>query len=101
MEGDKYSLEFKKNDSSPKQIIKEGIQIDESMAEEFNNYYVEIGSKLASNIPDSDNQFHEFLENRNTQTLFVTPVTEEEVKDIINNLPAKKVQVLMVLQIFY
>ena len=60
------------------------------MAEEFNNYFVEIGSKLASNIPDSDKQFHEFLENRNTQTLFFTPVTEEEVKDIINNLPAKK-----------
>ena len=64
--------------------------IHKMMAAVFNEYFVNIGPNLASNIPDSGTNFRNFLKDQNPQSLFFAPVVEEEVKDIINNLNAKK-----------
>ena len=56
----------------------------------FNEYFANIGPNLANNIPDSNTNFRNFLKDRNPQSLFFAPAVEEEIKDIVNNLNAKK-----------
>ena len=86
------ALKTKTNTDPPKQILKDGLQIDDpqAMAEAFNDFFVNLGPNLASKIPDSQTEFHSFLENRNSQSLFFAPAVEEEIKDIVNNLNNKK-----------
>ena len=59
-------------------------------SQNITDYFVNIGPNFAKNIPDSDIEFHNFLKDRNPKSLFLTPVIEEEVKDIVNNLNTKK-----------
>ena len=70
----------------------DGNKIDDPsiMADSFNNFFVNLGPDLASKIPNSPTEFHGFLGNRNSQSIFFEPVVEEEVKIIINNLNNKK-----------
>ena len=81
-----------KDKDPPKHVFNDGIKIDDpkEMAEVFNNYFVNIGPNLAHNIPDSNKDFHSYLTNRNPQSLFFTPVTEDEVKQVVNNLKTKR-----------
>ena len=69
-----------------------GAQIQDPLviAEEFNNYFVNIGPNLAQNIPDADLDFRHFLKMRNSHTLFLDPILEHEVLDIVNNLKINK-----------
>ena len=65
-----------------------GAQIQDPLviAEEFNNYFVNIGPNLAQNIPDADLDFKHFLKMRNPQSMFLDPILEHEILDIVNNL---------------
>ena len=60
------------------------------IAEEFNNYFANIGPNLAQNIPVSDLHFQYFLETKNTNSMFCTPILEHEVIDIVKNMKTKK-----------
>ena len=60
------------------------------ISEAFNSFFVNIGPNLASRIPNSKKSFHQYLNNKNSSSLFFDPVVEGEVKDIINNLNTKK-----------
>ena len=74
-------------------IIHEGRLIDNpiDIANIFNDYFVNIGPKLASNIiPDTSSSHTDYLMHPNPNSLFFVPVTESEVSDIVNGLHNKK-----------
>ena len=82
-----------KNKSTPvtKIIVNETVTVDPlAIAEEFNNYFVNIGPNLAQNIPESDLDYRHFLKMQNSRSLFFNPILEHEVIDIVNNLKINK-----------
>ena len=60
------------------------------IANTFNQYFSQIGHNLASNIPPSQNQFSDFLNHPNPNSLFFVPVHRNELIDIVHNLKNKK-----------
>lgn len=80
------------NSESPQNITMGDRKIDDptDMAEVFNDFFVNIGPNLAENIPNSNAKFHSFLKDNNPHSLFFEPITEVEIKEIIDNLNTKK-----------
>src|SRR6218665_662109 len=66
-------------------LIVNGIVADDPtlMANEFNNYFVAIGPKMAAKVPTTDQHFSSFLKNPR-------PVDANEISDIISNLKDTK-----------
>ena len=65
---------------------------DKNVANGFNQFFVNIGPALASDIPksDSDNDFIQYLSNMNNMdSLYIEPVTEEEIIQLVNNAKSK------------
>ena len=56
-----------------------------TIANAFNNYFVNIGPTLASNIPDQGLQYRLYMPSRNEFSMFLTPVSVLEVRKIIGN----------------
>jgi hypothetical protein len=56
------------------------------IAERFNKYFVNIGPELAKNIAPTTRSPNPYLENSNPHTLFIKPVVEQEVLNVIKNL---------------
>ena len=85
-------LRSNKNSEPTKEISHNGEIIEDPavMAELFNNYFVQIGTKLSENIPEPDRSFTSFLKNPNPQSIFLTPILEHEIKDIVNILKCNK-----------
>lgn len=52
-------------------------------AEGFNKFFVDIGPNLAAKIPDVTDQRTEVLIERNTHSFFLSPITEEEVLEVV------------------
>ena len=67
---------------------KNGVPIDNptAIAEEFNNFFVNIGPNLAKSIPHSAKCPLDFLKNSYCQSMFFRPTVPEEITDIIGNL---------------
>ena len=55
------------------------------IADGFNTFYATIGIDLSSKIapPLKDASIHDYLENRNTNSMFLSPTNEEEIISII------------------
>ena len=65
---------------------------DKNVANGFNQFVVNIGQALASNIPrsNSDNDFTQYLSNMNNMdSMYIEPVTEEEILQLVNNAKSK------------
>ena len=77
--------------SFPKWLVVNNFEIFDQMtiAENFNNFFSEIGPKLASKIPDSIISFEHFLQG-NYQILEEKPVTDDELNEAIKTLKSKK-----------
>ena len=60
------------------------------IAGELNDYFVTVGPKLATKIPETQINLKEFLGEKNDKSLFWRPVTEQEVFDILFALDSKK-----------
>ena len=56
----------------------------------FNDYFVNIGSDLASKIYQHQDSFIDFLGHSNPNSFFFTPVDKNEISDIVNSLYNKK-----------
>ena len=59
----------------------------------FNQFFVNIGPVLASDIPksNSDNDFTQYLSNMSdTNYLYMEPLTEEEIIQLVNNAKSRK-----------
>ena len=71
----------------------QNISGDKNVANGFNQFFVNIGPALASDIPksNSDNDFTQYLSNMsNTNYLYMEPVTEEEIIQLVNNAKSNK-----------
>ena len=67
-------------------ILKDQFQI----ANKFNEYFTSIGSTLASKIPQIDGNHIEFIQNDISNTIFLNPINELEIKSIVNDLVSNK-----------
>ena len=57
-----------------------------TMANAFNNYFVNVGPTLASKIPDQPVDYSRYMSPPNACSLFLTPASESEVRRMITNL---------------
>ena len=76
----------------PDQFVNDGITISnkEDVANMFNNYFTNIGPELSKDITAPTNvSIYDYLENRNSNNLFLTPVNEDEVIRAVNNWESK------------
>ena len=60
------------------------------VANSFNSFFSSVADNIRSRIPESEKQFSSFLHNPNLNSIFLTPVTPEEVAKIINSIPPSK-----------
>ena len=69
-------------------ITDDGNELTDSkdIANGLNNYFVSIGQKLASNIPPNDGNHLSYLRGDFTQSIFFTPVVENEIMQCISKL---------------
>ena len=57
-----------------------------SIADGFNNYFVNIGPTLASKIPENNLSHRQFLPDSIEPSLFLKPTNELEIKNVISRL---------------
>ena len=78
--------------SYPTEFMKNGGIISGNMniAEHFNSFFTNIGPTLAEGIPKSDRHVESFLGDRVTDSIFLNPVTDEELLNIVHNAKDKK-----------
>ena len=69
-------------------FLHNGSVIDDKskISNKFNNFFVNIGTSLASKIPNSNKQPSEFIKVQVTDSMYLNPVTENEVEKILGNL---------------
>lgn len=82
----------KSNNNFPSYLVHNGAKIDDvnNIANSFNDYFVNIGNRIASNLPLSDCSYHSFLRDRCSHSLFLNPVTQAEIANMINKFPTGK-----------
>ena len=80
----------------PKQILVDKIEVNDarSIAETFNELYVNVGPKLAKKILQSDINFESYLPKVNA-TLKESSLTENELEEAVKSLKKIKHLVLM------
>lgn len=60
------------------------------IANSFNDYFVNIGPKLANSLHDCKVDYSDFLKNGVDKSMFLMPVNDEEVYSIVQKLDSKK-----------
>ena len=63
---------------------------DKEISEEFNKYFSTIGINLQSRIRNADTRFHQYLKNRNFNSLFLFPTDATEVEKWILKIEFNK-----------
>ena len=57
----------------------------------FNDYFINVAHELMRNISNNNkNSFKIFLNNRNNNSMFIFPIAEEELMDVVNKFKSKK-----------
>jgi len=83
-----------KGSNSPKPIsLKIGnavISNPLAVANEFNTYFTSVADAIRSSIPQCDKHFSSFLKHPNPNSIFLSPVTSDEVSKIISSMPSSK-----------
>ena len=62
---------------------------EQTVAEKFNEFFLNIGTKLSSKII-ANNSFKEYLPNPTQETIFLQPTTLEEVNNLIKQIDSSK-----------
>ena len=71
--------------------IKDALVTDkDKIANEFNNFFNSIASKIDSKIVKTESKFHDSLNNPNEKTFFLNPTTAEEIEDHLKWLNGRK-----------
>ena len=75
----------------------EPITGNENIANGFNNYFVNVGPSLADNIPATDTHFLQYLSDSTNvkNSLFLNPVTEDEIVRLVAQAKPKSQKVMM------
>ena len=61
-----------------------------SIAEGFNNFFTNIGAKIADNIPNSDSNFNEYLGEEIQNTFSFKVISKETILEALSKLKPKK-----------
>ena len=77
---------------NPSYFVQDGIKIDsdKEIADVFNEYFANVGTRLASNLPLCNATFESFLQDREVNSLFLNPITQEEIVDMLKKTPNGK-----------
>ena len=62
----------------------------QQIANEFNQYFANVGPSLASSIKHSDKDLNSYLQNSNNSTCFFKPTNGDEILKIIRKLGSRK-----------
>lgn len=73
---------FKQNET----LISDPVEI----SNKFNEYFINVGPKLADRIQNNNVNFATFLGERSVNSIFLDAVTEKEVETEISNLNSNK-----------
>ena len=83
----------KQNDKSnfPHSFEIDGKQVTNplSIATSFNKYYTDIGKITSQNVPKSNRKYTDYLKNPNINSIFIEPVDEHMISEIVNKLKPK------------
>ena len=60
------------------------------IADSFNDFFVNVGSSLASKIQSTDIDFKEYLPNASVKSVFLSPTDEHEICQIVNTFKENK-----------
>ena len=72
-------------------LIKDSCVSDPTkMANIFNQYFINVGTKVDKSIPRTKKSSLSYFKNRNSDSLFLAPVTPNEIEIIINSLNKNK-----------
>ena len=83
-----YSRKSKKNNTPSSLLIDRKTTANpKDIAENFNNFFTSIGTKLQNNIPPTRRQYFDYLKYPNPKTFFISP---DEIKNIINSIKSSK-----------
>ena len=76
------------NSYAPNRINVNGSFITDSatIANSFNTFFANIGSKLAKSIPDSNSSYREFLNHPTDRSFYISPTDTREIENIISQL---------------
>ena len=82
----------KKTAPSTNTLMSEGKEITAPnlIADEFNNYFTNIGPKLANNINSNIGHFSDYLSEPFNKSLFFTPTNPNEILNIVRSLKSSK-----------
>ena len=85
-------LKNKTNTSTINKIIVNGNTVTEtdSITEEFNKYFCNIGGKLAENFDSNNTQYKQYLSNKVENSFYLYETTENEISKEIKKLNTKK-----------
>ena len=61
-----------------------------TISEKFNDFFVNIGNNVESKIPQSSKTFREYLKNPVASSMFISPVSDDEVLGMLNKLDKTK-----------
>ena len=61
-----------------------------SMAEKFNEFYVNIGNMVEEKIPKTNSKFSDFLKNSVPNSIFLTPLDYNEISDMFSKINTSK-----------
>ena len=59
------------------------------IAQGFNSFFANIGKTTSQNVPHANKHFSEFLKNRVPNSMFLEPVEEPQIIEIVNKLKPK------------
>ena len=81
-----------KNRSLPSKI-RDGtnfITDQKSMAQKFNEFYVNIGNMVEEKIPKTNSKFSDFLNNPVPNSIFLSPLDDQEISDMFSKINTSK-----------
>ena len=60
------------------------------MAQKFNEFYVNIGDMVDKKIPQAKSKFSDFLKNSVPNSIFLSPVDDQEISDMFSKIDGSK-----------
>ena len=81
----------KKNKKKSDMFVINGSKVDDTaqIANSFNEFYLNIADNISQSLPPANRHYSSFMPNANPNTIFLTPVTNNEIKTIILNFNKK------------
>jgi len=68
----------------------ENITNPQTISNDFNDFFVNIGPKLASKIKSNGKKYYDYMKNPVQDSFFMSPITEEEIIKIISKFDQNK-----------